>query len=89
MITYGTVKERIEEILKNNVADKEATTTLHRELEIYNATRVVANQDDQPMKDVQFLVRSALFLMDVGNPDDWKAQLEAVLSLLNSCPSSS
>lgn len=88
MITYATVKERIEDILKHDIADKETTTTLHRELEVYNATKVIANEDDQPMKDVQFLVRSALFLMDVGNPDDWKAQLEAILSLLNSCPSS-
>ena len=89
MTSYASVKETIEQYVADDRPDKEALGTIHRQLEMYNAHKIIANEDDQLMKDVQFLVRSAMFLMDVGNPNDWRCQLEAVVTLLNSSCASS
>lgn len=86
-ITYQKVKTDIQDILKEqNVPDKERLKILHRQIEIYNAYKTIANQDDKLMKDTEFLLRSALFLMDLGNQGDWRLQLEAVLGILDSAP---
>lgn len=88
-ITYETVQTEIQNLLKEEaIPDKEGLKNLHRRIEIYNAHKTIANQDDKLMKDTEFLLRSALFLMDLGNQGDWKLQLEAVLGILGNCPSS-
>lgn len=59
--------------------------TFHRQMEKMNAHAIIEDRDDKLMKDVEFLVRSAIFLRDIGNnPNDWKLQLEAALGLLDS-----
>lgn len=85
-ITYSSVKEKIESIMGSGIQDKDELVNFHRQIEVYNAHKVIANQDDQLMKDVEFLIRSAIFLMDLGNPDNWKLQLEAALGVLRNCP---
>lgn len=47
-----------------------------------NARAILEDKDDKIMKDVEFLVRSAIILKDIGRPDDWKLQLEAANGLL-------
>jgi hypothetical protein len=85
IITYETVRTDIQDLLKEqNIPNKDALKNLHRRIEIHNAYKTIANQDDKLMKDVEFLLRSALFLMDLGNQGDWKLQLEAVLGILES-----
>ena len=88
-MTYETVRADIQNLLKEEtIVNKEGLKNLHRRIEIYNAYKTIANQDDKLMKDTEFLLRSALFLMDLGNQGDWKLQLEAVLGILSNCPSS-
>lgn len=58
----------------------------HRELEVMNARAILAGTDDKLMKDVEFLVRSAIFIRDIGRGDDWKLQLRAAVGLLDSEP---
>lgn len=66
-MTYHTVRTEIEGLLKEDCRhNKEALKDLHRRIEIYNAHKTIANQDDKLMKDTEFLLRSALFLMDLG-----------------------
>ena len=87
IITYENIRTDIQNLLKEqNIPDKEALKNLHRRIEVFNAYKTIANQDDKLMKDVEFLLRSALFLMDLGNQGDWKLQLEAVLGILDNCP---
>lgn len=85
-ITYSGVKERIENILKLDIVDRDELKNLHRQIEVYNAHKIIANQDDKPMKDLEFFIQSALFLMNLGNQNDWKLQLEAALGILENCP---
>jgi hypothetical protein len=85
-ITYSSVKEKIGTILGADILDKDEMRDFYRQIELYNAHKVIANQDDRLMKDVEFLMRSAIFLMDVGNPGDWKLQLEAALGVLQNFP---
>ena len=88
-ITYETVRADIQNLLEEEtIPDKVGIKNLHRRIEIYNAYKTIANQDDKLMKDVEFLLRSAIFLMDLGNQGDWKLQLEAVLGILSNYPSS-
>jgi hypothetical protein len=54
----------------------------HRQLEKINARNILDDADDPLIKGVEFLVQSAIFLMNVGQPDNWKLQLQAALSLL-------
>lgn len=57
----------------------------HRQMEKMNAHAIIEDRDDKLMKDVEFLVRSSIFLLDIGiNPNDWKLQLNAALGLLDS-----
>lgn len=66
-MTYETVRADIQNLLKEEtIATKERLKNLHRRIEIYNAHKTIANQDDKLMKDTEFLLRSALFLMDLG-----------------------
>lgn len=81
-ITYAVIEQRVRDILKEDVLDTEAIRKLYREIEVYNAHKVIAGEDDRQMKDVEFLMRSAIFLMDLGKPGDWKCQMEAVLAVL-------
>lgn len=60
----------------------------HRQLEKMNARAILDDCDDQVIKDVEFLVRSAIFLRDVGRPDDWKLQLQAAIGVIDSALSS-
>lgn len=85
-ITYSGVKERIENILKLDIVDRDELKNLHRQIEVYNAHKIIANQDDKQMKDLEFFIQSALFLMNLGNQNDWKLQLEAALGILENCP---
>lgn len=59
----------------------------HREMEVANARAILAGTDDKLMKDVEFLVRSAIFIRELGRGDDWKLQLQAAVGLLDSAPS--
>lgn len=87
ILTYEAVRAEIQTLLKEEtILHKEALKGLHRRIEIYNAYKTIASQDDKLMKDTEFLVRSALFLMDLGNEGDWKLQLEAALGILENCP---
>lgn len=86
-LSYASIRAEITDLLKEeNMINKEALVHLHRRIEVFNAYKTIANEDDKLMKDVEFLLRSALFLMDLGNQGDWKLQLEAVLGILDNCP---
>lgn len=54
----------------------------HRQLEKENARKILDDADDQLLKDIEFFVRSAIFLRSVGQPNDWKLQLQAAVGLL-------
>lgn len=58
--------------------------SFHRQMEVANARAILAGTDDRLSKDVEFLVRSAVFLIDIGSPNDWKLQLQAALGVLDS-----
>lgn len=58
--------------------------TFHRQLEKMNARDILEDKDDQVVKDVEFLIRSAIFLHGMGSADDWKLQLQAALGILDS-----
>lgn len=60
----------------------------HRELEVINARAILDGTDDTLMKDVEFLLRSALFLRNLCQENDWKLQLQAAIGLLDSAPPS-
>jgi hypothetical protein len=85
-LTYDSVKEEIEKVMLGDLLEKERLRALHRQTEIYNAHKIIANQDDLLMKDIEFLLRSAMILTDIGNAGDWKIQLDAALGILNNRP---
>lgn len=87
-ISYTNVRNKIGEFLKLEALtsqEKNDLVNFHREIECYNARKIIADQDDQQMKDVQFLIKSSIFLVEYGNPRDWKLQLEAAVGILSNC----
>lgn len=85
-ITYKDIRDRVEIIRSdahNKQFNKDKLTKLHRDIEICNAHKTIAGQDDKLMKDIEFLLKSALMLLDYGNEDDWMFQLEAVVGLID------
>lgn len=78
---YTTLRETIQNTLSSPL-DKDKLSTLHRKLEVHNAHLIIQDLDDKLLKDVEFLLRSAIVLTDIGQPDDWKLQLQAAVSLL-------
>ena len=78
---YETLREKIKH-QRSFPLDKDKLCTLHRELEVHNAHLIIQDRDDKLLKDVEFLLRSAIVLTDIGQPDDWKLQLHAAVSLL-------
>ena len=87
-ITYANVQHRINAILKSNVLDTEDLRSLYKDIELYVAHKFLAGEEDRPMKDVEFFIRSAIFLIE-GKAGDWKLQLEAAIAVLATTPSCS
>lgn len=79
-ITYTNVQHRINAILKSNVLETDDMRSLYKDIELYLAHKLIAGEEDRPMKDVEFFMRSAIFLIDVGKPRDCKLQLEAEIA---------
>jgi hypothetical protein len=75
-------KVEIERIMNGDITEKENLKILHRKIEIDNAHKIIANQEYSPMRDVEFFVNSAIYLMFPENPGNWKLQLEAALNIL-------
>ena len=78
-LTYEETREWIEKMLGSDVLDKDELLKFHRQIEVYNAHKVIAKQMDRNMMDVEFFLRSAIYLIDVG---DQKLQLKAALGIL-------
>ena len=78
-LTYAETREWIEKMLGSDVLDKEELLKFHRQIEVYNAHKVIAKQMDRNMMDVEFFLRSAIYLTDMG---DQKLQLKAALGIL-------
>lgn len=78
---YTTLRETIQNTLSSPL-DKDKLSTLHRELEVHNAHLIIQGLDDKLLQEVEFWLRSAIVLTDIGQPDDWKLQLRAAVSLL-------
>ena len=78
-LTYAETREWIEKMLGSDVLDKEELLKFHRQIEVYNAHKVIAKQMDRNMMDVEFFLRSAIYLIDAG---DQKLQLKAALGIL-------
>jgi len=53
-LTYDRVKEEIEKVMLGDLLEKDRLQALHRQTEIYNAHKIIANQDDPFMKDIEF-----------------------------------
>lgn len=92
-LSYDTVRTEVQELVKEETFPEDALKNLHRRVEVHNAYKTIENQEDKVMKDIEFFLRSAIFLMDFGNKRDngedkghWKLQLEAALGILNKCP---
>ena len=82
-LTYLDVMDEINTLLNTSRLDEDKLKTIHRNIEVYNAYKVIANQDDKLMKDVQFLLNSAITLIKYNNLKDWKFQLKAAVTLLH------
>lgn len=82
-MNYSYLKSRITEVLLQTSDDGQKLKTLHRELEKENARLTLDDNDDKVLKDVEFLLRSAILLKDIGQPNDWRIQLEAATSVLD------
>lgn len=80
---YNVLQSRITDLLSQTTTNLKGMKELHRELEVANAHLILANKDDKILKDVEFLLRSAVYLTDIGQPNDWKLQLEAANAILN------
>ena len=78
-LTYAETREWIEKMLGSDVLDKQELLKFHRQIEVYNAHKVIAKQMDRNMMDVEFFLRSAIYLIDAGDP---KLQLKAALGIL-------
>lgn len=78
-LTYEKTREWIEKMLGSDVLDKDELLKFHRQIEVFNAHKVIAKQMDRNMMDVEFFLRSAIYLIDVG---DQKLQLKAALGIL-------
>ena len=78
-LTYEETREWIEKMLGSDVLNKEELLKFHRQIEVFNAHKVIAKQMDRDMMDVEFFLRSAIYLIDAG---DQKLQLKAALGIL-------
>lgn len=82
-MNYSYLKSRITEVLLQTTDDGQKLKTLHRQLEKENARLTLDDNDDKVLKDVEFLLRSAILLKDIGQPNDWRLQLEAATAVLD------
>jgi hypothetical protein len=79
------VRNKIEYFFSQEPINLLELKTFHRQLEKQNAKDILEDNDDQVMKDVEFLTRSAIFLHSLGTkPEEWKLQLNAALGILDS-----
>lgn len=56
----------------------------HNKLEKMNARAILDDRVDKVIQDVEFFVRSAIFIRDIGRGDNWKLQLQAALGVIDS-----
>ena len=79
------VRNKIEYFVSQESINLLELKTFHRQLEKQNAHDILVDCDDQVMKDVEFLTRSAIFLHSLGNNiEEWKLQLNAAIGILDS-----
>lgn len=78
-LTYEETREWIEKMLGSDILNKEELLKFHRQIEVYNAHKIIAKRMDRYMMDVEFFLRSAIYLIDAG---DQKLQLKAALRML-------
>lgn len=79
------IRNKIDTFLSQSPINTLELKAFHRQLEKQNAKDILEDKDDQVMKDVEFLVRSTLFLHTLGNKtEDLISQLNAALGILDS-----
>jgi hypothetical protein len=86
---YESTKTELNDLVINTNVRK--LKDLHRKLEVFNANAIInTKKEDNVLKDIEFLLKSAIILNDVSksNDDDVLFQLEAALNILNNSDTS-
>lgn len=79
------IRLKIEHFLNETLINIMELKAFHRQLEKQNAHDIINDNDDQVMKDIEFLIRSSIILHSLGHKlEDCKLQLNAALGVLDS-----